>query len=1092
MAKVTKKPTGLTLSRDKGKFTFSWKIADADYKDGVNIAFSNWKKKPIYKGKLIDGPTVTKKTFNLDLDTSFKGVSFSVQGKRKKDDNGNVYSMSAWAYKKWPIKPPAKPSVSCSLSQDYDNRCTFSWSTKTNDKSLSIYRSYEWQSIRVVNHNSSDPPKKWPKTYDGVKDFKGSGKRASASWGITDDSALFNKPSFSFTRWFRVRSIGPAGKSEWAYKWHTYATPTVATDISASLTKKANANGYMCTAIWTADKTFMHPIDIVTLQYAIAVPRTSTTIVDGVKKTEWSCPDSAQWTTAATIKDTGAKDASTFSIDQNLGDDQAVFVRVITKHDRIELPSAEVRATGAIGDLPDATSVAISPETSTHKVVVQADNTSEVTDSFIAIYYRTPSIQDKPIVVGILPKNLSTITVQCPDWGDETPSFGLRTFVADYSPVSQAPTGVTEYKISNIKMQSSSIIWDGGAVPSAPNFELSSPNSSTINVIWDWPWTEANQTELTWADHEDAWNSTDQPSSYIVNDSNAATWNISGVGVGTWYVRLRLLRAIGDSVSYGIWSPIKSIKLSSAPAIPTLVLEKDTVTLDDEVVCYWAYVSTDGTSQMHADICEAVYDEENNTYTYGKPFAKAETAQHLSFPASDRDWASGETHYLAVRVVSASGEQSQGWSVPVAIKIADAITCSISSTSLVDRVIGSGTYEPTADTEIDEEKTYYIRTGEEGSYVYTAVGTPVATDLPNYYESASQTILSLNKMPLTVNVIGAGPGSSTTIMIYRSKSYHMDRPDENDLDGFEGETIFIRTYEGDGEFTILQEDLIGILDDGASYSITATAKDSFNQNAEDSLEFEVHWAHQAIIPRGTVRIDKDHDAAILTPMLPDGATAGNGDVCDIYRLSIDKPELVYEGAVFGNRYVDPYPTIGENGGYRFVYRTVNGDYTTEDGTIAWYDSPEDESNEILDIFATIINYDGVERLRLAYNLSLNSKWSKDFQKTAYLGGHIQGDWNPAVDRTGSVSSVGIVANEYGTDEDHALIEQVRRLAIYPGVCHVRTPDGSSFAANINVSEDREEKMINKLAKYSLDITRVDSQSLDGMTYEEWIDQINGE
>lgn len=43
----------------------------------------------------------------------------------------------------------------------------------------------------------------------------------------------------------------------------------------------------------------------------------------------------------------------------------------------------------------------------------------------------------------------------------------------------------------------------------------------------------------------------------------------------------------------------------------------------------------------------------------------------------------------------------------------------------------------TADTTIDTEKTYYTRSGsgtEEDPYVYTIVETPVAADLPTYYE----------------------------------------------------------------------------------------------------------------------------------------------------------------------------------------------------------------------------------------------------------------------------------------------------------------------------------------------------------------------
>ena len=63
---------------------------------------------------------------------------------------------------------------------------------------------------------------------------------------------------------------------------------------------------------------------------------------------------------------------------------------------------------------------------------------------------------------------------------------------------------------------------------------------------------------------------------------------------------------------------------------------------------------------------------------------------------------------------------------------------------------------------------------------------------------------------------------------------------------------------------------------------------------------------------------------------------------------------------------------------------------------------------------------------------------------------------------------------------------MRRLAEYTGICHVRTPDGSSFSANVTVNENRENKWVSKIAKFSLDITRVDSEGLDGILYNDFI------
>ena len=61
---------------------------------------------------------------------------------------------------------------------------------------------------------------------------------------------------------------------------------------------------------------------------------------------------------------------------------------------------------------------------------------------------------------------------------------------------------------------------------------------------------------------------------------------------------------------------------------------------------------------------------------------------------------------------------------------------------------------------------------------------------------------------------------------------------------------------------------------------------------------------------------------------------------------------------------------------------------------------------------------------------------------------------------------------------------MRRLADYAGIAHVRTRDGSSYSANVNVSENMSYSSF-ELANYSLSLTRVDSESLDGMTLDEW-------
>lgn len=92
---------------------------------------------------------------------------------------------------------------------------------------------------------------------------------------------------------------------------------------------------------------------------------------------------------------------------------------------------------------------------------------------------------------------------------------------------------------------------------------------------------------------------------------------------------------------------------------------------------------------------------------------------------------------------------------------------------------------------------------------------------------------------------------------------------------------------------------------------------------------------------------------------------------------------------------------------------------------------------------------------------------------------MQGDWNPAVSRTGSMNTV-----VYADDQE--TIDTMRRLAEHAGICHVRTTDGSSYAADVQVSESWSQQNSHRLVSFSLSITKVDPESYDGMIYNEWI------
>lgn len=1046
---ATKKPTGMSITRNGNVFTFSWKIGDSDYDEG-QMFYWNLNNKRQWGPQKIGVKTTTYVT-RIDLsNTDCRTIRFAVQGNKKKQNNSNP-GWSGYQVKDYTMKPPAMPIITYTLDSDNAYCGTFSWEipyvNTTNDRH---FRKFEWESILVSKWNSTDPPTKW--TAEDSADgqiLKSTGTTTTGSKLIKENSVQWNNIDASYSRWFRVRSHGAGGISAWRYLCHVYALPRVSENVTAVATPTSGDSGYTITARWTAPESIPYPIETDLIMYAIVKPRTAVTKSGDTMVTTMDYPvESPSWTQAGTIRDTDYEDAMTFSIPEVLSDDECIFVKIDTKHDSFVTSGIPVLVENGVGNLPDPVVTSITSNPSTHRITVSARNASDLEASFLAVYYRTEDTPDSYQTIGILKHSEQQETFQCPDWGNKGFSIGIQAFIADYSPAEKASSGVTNYTLTNVRM-TSDIVWDEGPVPKPPkSIELLPINSTTIRVLWDWTWTEANKAEISWADHADAWESTDGPNTYEVTNVHTGAWNIAGLSVGTWYVRVRLIREQEDSTVYGLYSDAKSIKLSSAPAIPSLVLSSGVVAEDGEVTCYWAYTSTDGTVQMQADICEATYDAITEKYTYGEIIDKTASAQHITLPIQRLGWHAGEVHYLAVRVISASGEQSLGWSAPVPVRVADPLTVIFDNTSLVNKTIV-----------LDED--------------------------------ASVTELSLTELPLSFTIDSKGACDSINVVIERSEDYHMDRPNESNFDGYEGETVVTKTFNGDGEYTIEVDDLIGYLDDNAKYRLIATGKDTYGQAAtSEPIEFTVHWDHQAVVPSAQCEMDNQHYASILTPLLPDGYEKQPGDVCDIYRLSIDAPELIYENAEFGSTYVDPYPTIGDMGGHRFVFKTANGDYTTEDNTIAWYDTRNNE-NDFLDIFTVLIDYNG-EQVSLPFNVQLSNRWAKDFQQTNYLGGSTQGDWNPAVNRTGSVTTVGIVTDEFGDEELDGTVESVRRLATYPGICHVRTPDGSSYSANINVTEDREEKMINKLAKYSLEITAVDSQELDGVTYEVWQEMHQGE
>lgn len=1019
------KQSGLAIAREGNVYTLSWKLPSNGYPSGYNqqicyafrlskynVKTGKWQtqKYKDLKWKYVDLWNTTT-AIHITVDPSkyypnkksngtwkdgLMGISFFVRG--WKDGwsgwgDGKTFTIN----QPWYLK-----SVTQTLSGDQYNVTTFAWTSWASDTDSRPWYDVEMQSMLLKNSSEPDGSKlKWSSrsAVSGTWYTGTSYSRESSTWFTEDPDVINTSPYDSYTRWFRIRARNSWGCSDWRYCKHVYARPNRAYGLTG--TSKRDGTGYYVTVRWGLDwaregSTSYHPIDMVKVIYMIAKP------IENL-----ACPSSATEIVAYQMRDTGGYDSATFWV-PSLDPDECIYTKIVAWHDYEDNKSeSDIVMISGAGVLSAPTIQNASVNLTNHTATIEATNTSEIYGAYLDVLYRTSSDAEWA-KAGTLTVSSGTIQISIPSdvTADTSLEVGVRAI---------ATNGKTTLQSSVV---SRSVTGANAPMPPTITSVTQSDYSETAKITWTNTWAAATETELSWSTLPYAWQSTDDPDSYVVPSvygTTETTWYISGLKAGnTYYFRARMIKESDEGTTYTAWSEPSHLLITAEPEVPQLYLSDAVIRQGDGFTAYWS-----AENQSEAYI---YYSADGTNYSLLDTEASAATSRYID-PDTISDWVV-ETPYL-IRVKTMSDSGMSELSYPAQIAIADLPTCTISDISLVE-VTGSD-------------------------------------------------VMELTEMPLTATITGAGEGGLTSLTIERYGSCHIQRPDESETDGYDGETIASVLQDGETPFAIDTDNLIGSLDDGTRYRLTATVTDVYGQTATAEQVFDVNWAHQAIMPEGSAVIV--NSIAQITPTAPSGSI--ETDAVDIYRLSADRPELIYAGAEFGTTYVDPYPAIGETGGHRLVYRTANGDYITADNQIAWLDL--DDTFESL---ASIIDF-GNDQVLIKYNEDLSYTWSKDFKETKYLGGSVQGDWNPSVSRTGSISTVVL------TLEDQDTIDAIRRLAVYPGVCHVRTQDGSSYAADIQVSEKRGYDTAGNLVNFDLSITRVDSEGLDGIPLDQWLPSSEG-
>lgn len=1091
--KKTKKPSGLSITRNGSSWTLKWKIGDSDYGAGqkMELTVNGVTSKPSIS------KTATQYTFS---NASVNTISFKVQGCRKKS-NKKTYKYSDWTSCSWKTVLPKAPTVS--YESTGENRGKFKWSVPSDTTSTAIRTEVEYQTdTRSDDANNPD-----------MKTSVSTSTGTSGEPTYTEDtSAIADGP---LVRWFRIRAVGPAGPSKWVYAHHAYGTPDGPELIEASA-ETISASVSRIKAKWNVKSTTSKPIDTVTVQYAINAPTDA----------DLSAP-SGGWSDAIALEPTGTDDTMVVNIDDVIAADQCMWVRIKTEHDNYPNYSNELLA--QVGRLA-APGINATPNFSTGVTSITITKNTSCGAAATAIFYRSEDDPSNDQIVAILTGDTVTTTVTVSDLvGKTTSCFGAFAFVGTYDGLTVNPVMLSDKATDE----------DIAIVAPASVTITEGPRDETVRINWEWTWTDALQAELAWSEHDEAWESTEEPSTYTVTERLATSWVIAGLEVGKrYFFRVRLIGEQDAEEVIGPWSNPVSYYLTSVPDNPVLTLSKSVINEGGTVTARWAYSAAgDDTEQAYAEIAIVTEDETTGDAVY-TVIAHTDVSQSLELAY---DWQTGTTYQLAVRITTTSGMQT-AWSEVATLYVAEPVEVSVNSATMfiqytaqecsltssahvyqfedeqiiselettdyatvdelsingtvldqsnytIDMATGVITFNPAitlpAESAITVKGLYKsnVWTETSGNVLYNSYNLRMyqpgnvsvrsrGTVATYYFQEILTATFAMYQLPTTVTVTGAGETGTTILSIVRAEDYHLDRPDERDFDGFAGETIYTYSQTGEDVITIALDDLIGHLDYGAKYTLIATVTDDYGQSATEEILFTVDWTFCASVPSVVVEMDKYARIAKITPIKGSWIAQGT---CDIYRLTADKPELIVKDAEYGTTYVDPYPGFGEMCGHRVVAVSNNGDYVTAANRLAWYDADRDDY-DYLDEQQMVIDVGG-DQIELPYNIRLTNRWTKDFKRTSYLGGSVQGDWNPAVTRDLSAETV-LIRND---DLDSAL--SMRDLAGFAGVAHIRTPDGSSLTADIQIQETQEYST--KKISYSMTVSAIDPGDPVGMTLEEW-------
>lgn len=537
-------------------------------------------------------------------------------------------------------------------------------------------------------------------------------------------------------------------------------------------------------------------------------------------------------------------------------------------------------------------------------------------------------------------------------------------------------------------------------------FDTSASNGDGESVIvrYGWDSDDATGVEISWSEYEDAWRSSNLPTTQEVTyDDGPVTVGDKSYDHSSWFVIRNLtentpyfikartyVTDADDKTLFGAYCTPKNLTPTSSPRSVTLIAPMF-VSRGDDLVLSWTFDSN-GTQTQYI-----VYDNtepSSRTWSSGSnslgscviPASQLVDIDELFLAVAmttGGDWVDSTRQY-----VEEDGETVLKENVFQHIVIADPPTCSVAMPSVIET-------------------------------------QPVQVDITSNSNDAS----------VMLSLISVGG-----IYDYPDRTVRQAEGDVVWSDAIGGIDWELRSLPGDellyGTSVTLPDGLT--LFDGCDYTLTATVTDTTSglSSQESTVSTTVVWEHQAVEPSATIEVNPDEYTVTITTEAPAEGYA-IGDICDVYRMTPDGAYRITpeDGVAFGTVVTDRlapyvYEESEQPQTYRVALRTIDGDVEFADIPYVLYG------------WSLRFDWDD-EFVELPFNITIDDNFNNGFEARTHLDGITEGYWAEGVEHSSSMNTDLI---RFHDEEQKQLV--MRGMIRHFGAIFMRQPNGCAYAANV--------------------------------------------